>query len=307
MLHSPVPSADRKNIEEYGPEQLLQIFASFLKTGAKTAAYRDLPDVWAALFLKLYLSVEDFLDCLTKGEQRLKKENIQMLREFIHADCTTGGVFTLDVIKAGGKVDRAALITIADLADIAAIGQKGTTGLHLLADACDRSIRPLFIVRAGRKLLSTVYDGRGMPVLFTILGLTDLCRDDLAIIAMVFTENNLADVMSRSRTGKTALDVFNEASLRLKCHEPGERNKFFVSHAVKTTNPEGDIREQTKSTSPDGRMYGTDAHADGSGKGEEEQMKPEDVIADRYDAMVEDPLDTIAKLMPRAWARRRRM
>ena len=61
--------------------------------------------------------------------------------------------------------------------------------------------------------------------------------------------------MSKNRTGKTALEVFTGLSLSLKYHAPRERNVFLKTHAVKTTNFEGDVREQLDSPLQNEKSY----------------------------------------------------
>jgi hypothetical protein len=202
------------------------------------------------------------------------------------------------VIAKGGTIDRAALFMIADLRDLALLSHAGTTALHMLIDACDREIRPALIVRAGKDLLSGVFDSRGMPVIFTIFSLTDLNGDDLDAIARVFTPQELAKVMNRNRTGRNALDVFHEASERFKTHAPGERNKFFVSHAIRNTNMEGDLRTQVSSDSHAGGSSGARIHGPDQRK-EHESTGSGQSDAERYEERMGNPLDNIASMMKR--------
>ena len=113
-----------------------------------------------------------------------------MLSEFIKVDCSKGGAFVLNVIKKGGNLDRAALIMIAEPDDLAGVEHNGTTAVHLLVDACDKRVRPALIKRVGNRLLSSLYDSRGIPVFFSVLSLNDLCMDDLDAIIQVFSNGS---------------------------------------------------------------------------------------------------------------------
>lgn len=302
MLQHPVPNADQAMLEHCTPEQLFDIFENCLKSGSRRGVCSELPDAWGTLFSGLYLSSDELAESMTGGDTRLPDEKVRMLREFIRADCATGGHFVLGVIVKGGMIDRAALIMVADIENLAGLEHAGTTALHLLADACDRSVRPALIRRAGVKLLSEIYDGRGMPVLFAIFALGDLSRDDLDAMADIFTEEELKNVMNRNRTGKNALEVFNESSERLKVHAPGERNKFFVSRAIRTTNMDGELRSQVNSSPQPGGISGAHVH-EGERKRSEQDEVSGPSAAERYEDMMSDPLDNIAKMVKKTQGR----
>ena len=259
MLRPPVPNADRAMLEHCKPEDLLDLFETCLKTRLKSSICRELPDAWSALFTELYLSADDLMEEMAGGRHRLPEQRERMLREFIALDCATGGSFVLDVIWKGGMTDRAALIMIADPDSLAALEHSGTTAIHMLADACHPGARPALIKRAGVRLLSEVYDRRGIPVLLSIFALGDLGRDDLDAIRTVFSEEDLRKVMNRNRTGKNALEIFDEASERLKVHAPGERNKFFAGHGVRTATAVGEPRSQADQ--PDRQEGGSGEYA----------------------------------------------
>lgn len=250
MFQTPIQNIEISALENCGSEQLLIIFESCLKVKPKKVDYNKLSDAWGILFSEVYLSTEEMVDEMQRGIHSLGEDKERMLREFIKADCVSGGAFVLTVIKNGGKIDRAALIMIADLENLAGLGHDGTTAVHLLTDACDKKVRPELIERAGKRLLSLVYDSRGLPVIFTIFGLSDLCMQDLDAIAKVFSKDELMRVMNRNRTGKNALEVFTEAHLRLKSHASSERNKFFVPHAIKSTTMGRDLMTQASSHKP---------------------------------------------------------
>jgi len=132
-------------------------------------------------------------------------------------------------------MDRAALIMIADLADIAGIVYENSTGLHILVTACDKRVRPALIKKAGKKLLSSVYDNKDLPALFLFFGMSDLSIPDLDAIEKVFSKNDLRQVMSKRRQGKNALEIFTELSPKVRQNAPRERNEFNLNTAVKTT------------------------------------------------------------------------
>jgi hypothetical protein len=243
MLRTPLPNADLERLENCGPEELLGFFESCLKTGSKRSTFVPLPDAWGKLFSDLFLSAEEMVDEIEKGEHRLSDENEQMLRAFIRADCLSGGSFVLEVIKSGGKIDRAALILIAELEDLACIEHNGMTAIHLLVGACDKRVRPALIRRAGKRLLSLVYDRRGLPVIFLIFSLCDLDIEDLDAIASVFSRDELREIMSKNRSGNNALDVFTNVSASMKRYPRMERNALvrnaFYIPAAKDTRKDG--------------------------------------------------------------------
>jgi hypothetical protein len=233
MFRSPIPNAEQAILENIGSVQLLTLFESCLKKGLQGANFRQLAEAWGTLFSNHYLSAEELVDEMQRGEHRLGAKNEQMLREFVRADCRSGGVFVLNVIKKGGNIDRAALIMIADLEDLAGIEHKGTTAVHLLAEACDKGVRPVLIRRAGKRLLSGVFDSRGLPVIFTVFSLGDLSLHDLNAIAAEFSQEDLKNTMCRNRTGRNALTVFTEIAWSLKSHGSLERHMFFRPSARK--------------------------------------------------------------------------
>jgi CheY-like chemotaxis protein len=242
-------------MERYTPEQLLSIFEACLKTGSMKPEHGLLYEAWATLFNKLYLTPEELIDSMEKGEHQLGDDNEQMLSEFIKADCASRGVFVLNVIKKGGMMDRAALVMIADLADIAGFEYERSTGLHMLVTACDKRVRPALIKKAGKVLLSSVYDYRDIPPLFVLLGLGDLSVPDLDAIEMVFSKEDLRQVMTRKRMGRNALEVFSEFSPGVRQYGSKDRNVFNFNPAIKTTSmdeadgAQGDAPVKLKSVS----------------------------------------------------------
>jgi hypothetical protein len=231
MFRTPIPNADLSRLENFRTDQLLGLFAFCGKTGSRVVDNSLLSDAWGTLFSILYLSAEELVDEMQRGEHRLDADNEDMLREFIRADCRNGGLFVLNVIHKGGKIDRAALIMIADLDEFAGIEYNGSTALHLLADTCDKWVRPALIRKAGPRLLSSVYDCRGIPVIFTIYSLGDISLSDLDALAKVFSKEELKNVMCRN-----ALTVFTEIALSLKSHASLERHTFFRHSPQKDTD-----------------------------------------------------------------------
>jgi hypothetical protein len=231
VLRPPLPIAHLSKLERCGSAELLGIFETCLKTGSKKSVYGPLADVWGRLFSDIYLSAEELVDEMQRGERRLSNDHERMLQAFIRADCMSGGSFITDVIKNGGMIDRAALIMFANLEDLTEIEFNGMMAIQLLVQACDKRTRPALIKRAGKRLLSQVYDRRGIPLLFTIFGLCDLGVEDLDAIASVFSKEELRNTMSRSRTGKNALEVFMNLSAAMKRYPLRERNASMVRNA----------------------------------------------------------------------------
>jgi hypothetical protein len=230
MFRTPIPNKDQALVEKCGTDQLLGLFAYCQRPESRGISYRMLTDAWGALFSGLYLSAEELVEEVERGVYRLDEANRQMLGRFLQADSRNGCPFILNVIRKGGTIDRAALFMIVEPKDLAAIDLGGTSALHQLADACDKGIRPAFIRRAGR-LLATVYDNRGIPVIYTIFGLRDLCLADLEAIATVFSEEDLRGIMCRSRTGKNALTVFSDIAISLNSHAALDRHIFYKSRS----------------------------------------------------------------------------
>lgn len=298
MFRSPLPNAEEMMLENYSSEQLLKIFETCLKTKTTKVPSNLLSECWGLLFSDKFLSPEELVNDMRSGKHRIGEDKERMLREFIKADCVTGGAFVKDVIKNGGQIARAALIMIADLDILSCIESDGRNLIQILIEACDKGVRPALIERAGKKLLTNVYDSRALPVLFSIFGLTDLRMQDLDAIAKVFSKDDLKRVMSRNRTGKNGLEIFNAASARLKTHPPGERNKFFVSHAIKSTNTESDLRSQVNTHNPH-----ADAHVATQIKPEREEDNTTGA-SERYESLMPRPPDNIDKMLKKTHSRR---
>jgi hypothetical protein len=261
MFRTPLPGGRTDRLEQLKPDQILTIFASCLQRGYRRDLHSDFAAAWGNLFSTLYLSADDLVTGMQAGEHPLGEAGERILREFIKTDCAAGGFFILDVISKGGNIDRAALIMIADMNDIASVEHNGTTALHLLADACDKRVRPVMIERAGKRLLSSVYDRRDLPVLFLIFGLTDLCGDDLDAIAKIFSRDDLRMVMSRNRTGRNALVVFMEAAGKLKRYAPLERHAFEATRAIRDAQPENSSGVRVSPRGKERRLPGKSLHS----------------------------------------------
>ncbi|MDD4137407.1 MAG: hypothetical protein PHT99_05870, partial [Methanoregula sp.] len=280
-----------QKLESLSTGQLFSLFEFFLKTKTTAISHADLVEAWGLLFSALYLSAEELVNGMQGGEHLLGEDKENLLREFIRDDCTSGGTFVVDVIRKGGKIDRAALHMIAGLETLSGVDCGGTTPLHMLAETCDKTVRPAFILRAGKKALSGIYDARGFPVLFTILALSDLRRDDLKAIEQVFSRDDLRNLKHKNRTGRSALEIFTETSQRLKGHVPRERNEFAVTHAVKNTNFRSELKSQLRSRSD--RHHPTTDIMGNRSNNEGDAQKPDDLTP--YGDFVSRQLDDLGK------------
>lgn len=256
VLRTPSPNAHLSKLERCGSAELLEIFETCLKTGSNKSPYGPLAAVWGRLFSEIFLSAEELVDEMQQEERRFSNDHERMLREFIKADCAGGGRFVLDVVKTGGKIDRAALIMIADLDNLVDIEDNGRMALLLLIEACDKRVRPVLIRRAGKRL--QIYDRRGIPIIFSIFGLCDVGVEDLDAIASVFSDDELKGILSRNRNGKTAFEVFMEVSAVIRRYNVRERNAlvernaFYIPAAqdAKEDEPEKPVKIRTLSRLP---------------------------------------------------------
>jgi CheY-like chemotaxis protein len=224
-------------LEKCNTQQLLDTFESCQKTGSNKNEFGQLSDVWSTLFSQLYLSPDELLDDMQSGKHQLSEDNERLLREFITSDSAKGGSFVLNVINKGGVIDRYALIMIANPEDLAIINSDGKTALHLLIAACDKRARPVLIKKAGRELLSQVYDRNGIPALFSIFGLANLSANDLNTITQVFSKDDLKKVMAKNKMGKNALETFTEVSESMKYTVPKDWSKSSCSSAKQIPDP----------------------------------------------------------------------
>ena len=298
MIRTPDLRITGQQLESLSTGQLFKLFESFHQTKKTAIPYPDFAEAWGLLFSSLYLSADELVKEMQGENHLLGKDKERILREFVKSDCRSGGVFVLEVIRKGGNIDRAALIMIAGLEDLASLECHRSTALHLLAEACDKRVRPTLIDMAGKKALSDFYDARGLPVLFTILALKDLSRDDLNAIGKIFSRNDLLEVKNKNRTGKSILEVYTEASQRLKGRVPGERNAFAVTHAVKNTNLRDELKSKMRSGGP---RSGSDVMGE-DGSDETDEGKPCGPV--RYRDLLSNPLDDLGKNTRRRMGRK---
>jgi CheY-like chemotaxis protein len=236
LLRTPIPHSIYTSLESSTPQQLLELFESSLKAESKKPDFRILTSAWGVLFSSLFLSS---MEVQSEIHNKISREDQAMLREVVKADCARGGKFVFSVIKKGGKIDRSALVVIADLRDLAGIEQDGVPAIHLLTKACDKSIRPVLIEKAGKQLLSSVFDSDGLPVFFSILCMGNLSTYDLDAIEKVFTKDDLRLVMAQNRMGRNGLEAFTEISTRMRENLALQRKTFTSGRTKATATDEG--------------------------------------------------------------------
>jgi CheY-like chemotaxis protein len=251
--HASKPQSIDSLLERATPQQLLELFESSLNGGPKKPDFRTLTFAWGVLFSSLFLSP---MEVQSEIQNKISTENLAMLREVVKADCARQGRFVFNVIKKGGQIDRSALIMIADLQDLAGIEQDGEPAIHLLTKACDKSIRPVLIEKAGKQLLSSVFDRDGLPVFFTILGMGNLSTYDLDAIEKVFSKDDLRQVMVQNRMGRNGFEAFTEISTRMRENLALQRNKFTAGHRKVTAADKGVARPPENLPVPDGKGKG---------------------------------------------------
>ena len=278
MLRTPSSNLGRSMLENARTEDLFGMFETVLTTGTRMVPADQLAEAWGILFTRLFLSAEELIDEMAGSSQQIPDEKRRMLHDFIHDDCRRGGAFVLEVIQRGGNTDRAALMIIASPEDLAGVVWQGSTAIHMLAITCDKSIRPQLIRRAGKTILAGTYDGKGMPPIITILGIGDIRKNDLLAIKDVFTRDELKTIRNKSRTGRSAYDIYFELSNRLSHNAPLERNKFAVSHAVKDTRMEKGLKQQISSQNTTNDIFGN-TRRDASKGG----------VSQKYSEMMQDP------------------
>ncbi len=295
MARAPAFHSQREQFEDLSTDQIFKLFESSCKTKKSSLSSKDLADAWGVLFSGVCLSAEELVNGMLTGQHPLNTDREKILCEFIRNDCKSGGGFVLEVARSGGKIDRAALIMIGDPENLAGVEHHGSTALHILAEACDRAMRPALISRAGKKALTELYDTRGMPLLFTIFGLKDLARDDLTAIGKMFTRDELRKAKVRNRTGKTGLELYSEASRRLNGREPDERNSFAAPGAVKNTNLRGQFGSRSHSGGRDTHLSGTDVMGENRRGDEGTGISS----SERYDDLMRNPLDNFQGMVHR--------
>jgi CheY-like chemotaxis protein len=234
-LHTPLPHSLFSSLERSTPTQLFELFESSLKKGSKRPDFRTLSFAWGVLFSSLFLSSTEVQSEIHK----ISRENQAMLREVVKTDCARGGRFVFDVIKKGGNIDRSALIMIANLQNLAGIGQEGVPAIHLLTRACDKNIRPVLIEKAGIQLLSSEFDSNGLPILFSLLSMGNLSIQDIDAIEKVFSKDDLRRVMAQNRMGRTGLEAFTEISTQIRENLALQHKTFTENLPQATATGEG--------------------------------------------------------------------
>lgn len=250
MIHSPVPTTELSLLEHASINQLLDFFETCLKSKSFSRDYGRLSFAWGILFSHVYLSHIELEDEMGKTEHRLGEDKEHMLRELIRTDCSHGGTFVINLIKTGTTLDRSALVLIADLDILATLEHEGTTALHLLAKTCDRGIRPALITKAGNRLLSRVYDRRGLPVLISLFGLPNISEKDLDAIGKVFTKEQLRHITIENGRGNTAFEIMNEISTSLHSHKAQDLKKIISSSTAKTAHSAAGAGQQDHTHPP---------------------------------------------------------
>ncbi len=71
MFRTPIPNADIAWLENFSTGQLIGLFAAAHKSGPGRITNVQLADAWGALFSGLYLSAEELVDEMQRGEHRL--------------------------------------------------------------------------------------------------------------------------------------------------------------------------------------------------------------------------------------------
>lgn len=227
-LRIPMPQSSLSWIEKASHRQLIELIGSSLTEGAKKPDDNTLFMAWGTLFSNLFLSSSD----LQTDIDTISEEDRELLRKVIHEDCTRSGKFVFSVIKKGANLDRSALVMIANFNDLARVEQDGEPALLLLMKTCDKSIRPALIVKAGKTLLAGIYDSNGVPLIFTVFGLSDLSVYDIDAIDKVLTKEELKKIMPKSGLGRSALDAYTEIATRMRENLAHQRKSFMNARAV---------------------------------------------------------------------------
>jgi len=227
-LRMAMPHSSLSWIEKATPRQLIELFESTFADGPKRPDPGTLFMAWGALFSSLFLSSSD----LQNDIDTISREDRELLCRVIHDDCVRhGGRFVFTILRKGANLDRAALVVIANLNDLAAVSQDGEPAINLLIKTCDKSIRPLLIEKAGKRLLAGVCDRDGIPVLFTVFGLGDLSVYDIEAIDRVFSKEELKKVVPKTGLGRSAFDAYTEIATRLRESLAHQRKSFMNARA----------------------------------------------------------------------------
>jgi len=227
-LRMAMPHSSLSWIEKASPRQLIELFGSSFTDGSKRPDTGTLFMAWGTLFSSLFLSSSD----LQNDIDTISREDRELLCRVIHDDCTRrGGKFVFTILQKGANLDRAALVVIANLNDLATVAQDGEPAINMLIKTCDKSIRPLLIEKAGKRLLAGVNDRDGIPALFTVFGLGDLSVYDIEAVEKVFTKEELKKIVPKTGLGRSAFDAYNEVATRIRQSLAHQRKSFMNARA----------------------------------------------------------------------------
>lgn len=254
-LRMTMPQSSLSWIEKATPRQLIDLFGTSVAEGQKRPDPGTLFMAWGALFSSLFLSSSD----LQNDIDTISREDRELLCQVIHDDCARrGGRFVFTILQKGANLDRAALVVIANLNDLATVTQDGEPALILLIKTCDKSIRPLLIEKAGKRLLAGICDRDGIPALFTVFGLGDLSVYDIEAVEKVFTKEELKKVVPKTGLGRSAFDAYTEIATRLKESLAHQRKSFMNARAGAAAEAGNGKAGDDASAPLDGEMHETD-------------------------------------------------
>lgn len=226
-IRIPMAHSSLSWIEKATPRQLIELFESSFADGQKRPDTETLFMAWGALFSSLFLSSSDLQDDI----DTISREDREMLCRVIHEDCLKSGKFVFTIIKRGANLDRSALVMIANFNDLARVEQDGEPAILLLLKTCDKSIRPALIIKAGKTLLAGIYDRNGVPLIFTVFGLSDLNVYDIDAIDKVLTKEELKKIIPKTGLGRNALDAYTEIATRMRENLAHQRKSFMSARA----------------------------------------------------------------------------
>ncbi|MDD5142412.1 response regulator [Methanoregula sp.] len=227
-LRMAMPHSSLSWIEKASPRQLIDLLGLSLAEGQKRPDDESLFMAWGTLFSNLFLSSSDLQDDI----DTISREDRELLSRVVHEDCARrGGKFVFSILQKGADLDRAALVVIANLNDLALVTQDGEPALTLLIRICDKNTRPLLIEKAGKRLLAGVCDRDGIPVLFSVFGLGDLSVYDIEAVERIFTKEELKKVFPKSGLGRSAFDAYNEVATRIRESLAFQRKSFMNARA----------------------------------------------------------------------------
>lgn len=250
-----MPQSSLSWIEKATPRQLIDLLGSSLVDGPKRPDAGTLFMAWGALFSNLFLSSSD----LQNDIDTISREDRELLCRVLHEDCTRrGGKFVLSLIQKGANLDRAALVVVANLNDLAAVTLDGEPAIILLIKTCDKSTRPLLIEKAGKRLLAGVNDRDGIPALFTVFGLGDLSVYDIEAVEKVFTKEELKKIIPKTGLGRSAFEPYNEIAKRLRASLAHQRKSFMSARAGAAAETGNGRAGDDASASMDGNGHETD-------------------------------------------------